>query len=274
MSTPLCPTTSMAVQAFDALAPIFDARFGAWKSVAAQRSAVRAELLTSFTPGASLLELGGGTGEDALFLAERGYRVHLTDGSPAMISRAEEKVRSAGAEQRITLQRLAIEELSRLDNGTTFDGCFSNFAAFNCVENDSVPARALARVLAPGARALFVIFGPCCPGEMLTLLLRGEGSRAFRRLSRRGVAARVGGHSFVVSYPRPAAFARSFAPWFALRRTQGVGIFVPPSSAEPWISEHPRLLALMEQLDRVVSSPLALLGDHVLVTLERTEVPA
>jgi hypothetical protein len=75
-----------------------------------------------------------------------------------------------------------------------------------------------------------------------------------------------------VSYPAPAAFARCFAPWFALRRVKGVGIFVPPSSAEPWISEHPRLLALMERLDVLVSSPLAFLGDHVLVTLERTEV--
>jgi SAM-dependent methyltransferase len=262
----------MAIQAFDALAPLFDTRFGAWKSVAAQRSAVRAELLRSFTPGAFLLELGGGTGEDALFLAERGYRVHLTDGSRAMIRRAQAKVLSAGSEHRITLQCLAIEELSRLENSATFDGCFSNFAAFNCVEDFGAAAYALAHVLAPGALALIVIFGPCCPGEMLALLLRGEGSRAFRRLSRRGVAARAGGHSFTVSYPAPAAFARCFAPWFALRRVKGVGIFVPPSSAEPWISEHPRLLALMERLDVLVSSPLAFLGDHVLVTLERTEV--
>ena len=38
-------------------------------SVAAQRRSVRRELLGAFPPGARLLELGGGTGEDALFLA-------------------------------------------------------------------------------------------------------------------------------------------------------------------------------------------------------------
>lgn len=272
MSIPLLPLSSAAVQAFDAVAPTFDARFGAWKSVAAQRSAVRAELLRSFEPGASLLELGGGTGEDALFLAARGYRVHLTDGSPAMIRLAGEKVVSAGAEECVTLECVAIEELTRLRD-VTFDGCFSNFAAFNCVDDCSVPARGLASVLRPGALALFVIFGPCCPGEMLTLLLRGEGSRAFRRFSKRA-AARLGGHSFTVSYPAPHAFARSFAPWFALRHVRGVGVFVPPSSAEPWISNHPRLLAILQRLDRMLSAPLAVLGDHVIVALERTKVPA
>lgn len=273
MAACVCSTLPAAVQAFDAVAPFFDSRFGGWKSVAAQRMAVRAELLKSFALGASLLELGGGTGEDALFLAERGYRVHLTDGSPAMIQRAQQKLVSAGLEQAVSLQCLAIEDLSKLE-GATFDGCFSNFAAFNCVEDFGVPARALARILAPQALALFVIFGPCCPGEILTLLLRGEGRRAFRRLSRHRVAARVGGHSFTVSYPSPRAFARSFAPWFSLRHIKGIGVFVPPSAAEPWITRHPRLLACMQRLDRLVSSALALLGDHIVVTLERTEVPA
>lgn len=273
MSISLLSTPSAAVQAFDAVAPLFDARFGAWKSVAAQRAAVRSELLRSFPQGSSLLELGGGTGEDALFLAERGYRVHLTDGSAAMIGIAGQKIADAGLAGRVTIECVAIEELSRLRNAA-FDGCFSNFAAFNCVDDCSVPARALARLLAPGALAVFVIFGPCCPGEMLTLLVRGEGSRAFRRFSRRPVPARLGGRSFSVSYPAPRAFARSFAPWFALRRVKGAGLFVPPSSAEPWISEHPGLLALMERLDRLFSARLALLADHVIVTLERTGVPA
>ena len=60
-----------AAIAFDAVAPIFDSRFGAWQSVSAQRRAVRAALLHAFPPGGYILELGGGTGEDAAFLAQR-----------------------------------------------------------------------------------------------------------------------------------------------------------------------------------------------------------
>ena len=45
---------------------------------------------------------------------------------------------------------------------------------------------------------------------------------------------------------------------------------MPPSAAEPWISERPRLLTAMEALDRVLARPLAGLGDHVLYQLRRT----
>ena len=51
-----------AVAAFDAIASDYDRRFGGWASVAAQRRAVRRELLSLFRPEARLLELGGGTG--------------------------------------------------------------------------------------------------------------------------------------------------------------------------------------------------------------------
>jgi hypothetical protein len=63
-----------------------------------------------------------------------------------------------------------------------------------------------------------------------------------------------------------------FAPWFKFESRQGIGIFVPPSAAEPWISGHPRLLAILEKLDRVVTRPLAPLGDHILYRFERTGI--
>ena len=77
-----------AVCAFDAVADAFDARFGAWESVAAQRRAVRRELRGVFPIGSHVLELGGGTGEDALHLARHGRRILLTDGSRKMVARS------------------------------------------------------------------------------------------------------------------------------------------------------------------------------------------
>lgn len=277
---PLRPALPPAVLAFDAMADRFDERFGPWKSVAAQRAAVRRELLASFPAGASLLELGGGTGEDALFLAGHGFRVHLTDGSPAMVARASEKVLLADAGDRVTVERVALEELGSLAGdrekagAPLFGGGYSNFAAFNCVEDHRAPARALARLLAPAAPLLLVVFGPFSPGEVVTLAARGNLGGAFRRLSRHGVPAKVGGHAFTVAYPSPGTLARAFAPWFVLRRTVGIGVFVPPSSAEPWISGHASLLSLLERLDRVAARPLALLGDHVLLAFERNGAPA
>ncbi len=267
-----------AAAAFDTVAPKFDERFGAWLSVAAQRRAVRRELLRAFPAGARVLELGGGTGEDGSYLADHGRSVHLTDASPAMVEIAARKL--AGRAAPATAEVCPAEEMESLAAAreaageAPFDGAFSNFAALNCVTDLRPVARGLARLLRPGAPALLVLFGPFPPGEVVTETILGRPRAGFRRLSRGDVAARLGGREFTVRYHRPREIARAFAPWFRPRRTRGIGVFVPPSAAEPWISRHPRLLSFLEMMDRAVEAPLALLGDHVLFHLERTDVPA
>lgn len=259
-----------AVRAFEAMAPRFDETFGGWESVAAQRRAVRRALLGAFPESSRLLELGGGTGEDALFLASRGRRVHLTDGAPTMVALAREKAREAGLSERVTTERVSLEELpalaARLD--APFDGAYSVFAALNCVESLPPVGRGLAAALRPGGRALLVVFGPFCPAEILILALKGRFRAAVRRLERRPAPARVAGETFTVTYPAPRAFAKAFAPGLRLRGATGIGIFVPPSSAEPTVSRVPGLVAIAELLDRA-AAPLWFLADHVLLDFER-----
>ena len=263
-----------AVAAFNAIASVFDERYSAWASVAAQRRAVRRELLRVFAPGTSLLELGGGTGEDALFLAAQGRHVLVTDGAPAMVECTAMKAVRAGATSWVRTRCVPLEQLDGFTaEGESFDGAFSNFAALNCVQDLGAVARALARALPADAHALLVLFGPFAPGEVLVQLARGDTRAAFRRLSRGDVPARLGGRNFSVRYPTPAAVARAFAPYFELTRTRGIGVFVPPSAAEPAISGQPRLLSWLETLDRVAAAPLAWLGDHVLLDFRRTTVP-
>ncbi len=258
--------------AFDAIAPTFDSRFGPWRSVAAQRRAVRAALLEAFPPGGRILELGGGTGEDASFFAERGFDLFLTDPSPAMVALAKLKLEPLGAKAEIA----AGEELDDFASsfvsagGALFDGAFSNFAPLNCVLDLGPVARGLARMLKPGAPAMLVLFGTFCPGEMVTELLRGRPHLALRRRKLGETPARIAKREFQMVYHRRAALLRAFAPWFVLEKRRGIGITVPPSAAEPWISRQPRTLAAMEALDRVLARRLAMLGDHVLYQFRRT----
>jgi SAM-dependent methyltransferase len=266
-----------AAAAFDTVAPRFDERFGGWRSVAAQRRAVRRHLLRAFPIGARVLELGGGTGEDAAFLADHGRRVLLTDVSPAMVEAASRKL--AGRVAPASAQVRAAEEMEALAaeresaGAAPFDGAFSNFAALNCVADLRPTARGLARMLRPGAPALLVLFGPLPPGEVVVETLRGRPRSAFRRLRRGDVDARLGGRAFTVRYHRPGDVLRAFAPWFRLERMRGIGVFVPPSAAEPWISAYPWLVDALESIDRVAEAPLALLGDHLLHHLVRTDAP-
>ena len=258
--------------AFDAIAPAFDTRFGSWRSVAAQRRAVRAALLQVFPASGHILELGGGTGEDAAFLAERGFDVLLTDPSPAMVALAKAKLGPLAAQAEIAagedLEDFASSYL--FAGGTLFDGAFSNFAPLNCVADLGPVARGLARMLKPGAPAMLVIFGTFCPGEMVTEVLRGRPHLALRRCRSGAAPARLAKREFQIIYHRRAAFLRAFSPWFALEKCLGIGVTVPPSAAEPWISSQPRLLAAMEALDRLLGRPLSMLGDHVLYQFRRT----
>jgi len=100
--------------------------------------------------------------------------------------------------------------------------------------------------------------------------LRGRPANIFRRRKRGDVPARLGGSSFTVRYHRSAEIRRAMAPWFSLKRRRGIGLFVPPSAAEPWISRHPAVLRFLDRLDRLLARPLALLSDHVLYRFERT----
>ncbi|HET8655251.1 MAG TPA: methyltransferase domain-containing protein [Longimicrobiaceae bacterium] len=271
-TAPLSP----AAQAFDAVAGSFERRYGGWLSVAAQRRAVRSALRSAFPPGARVLELGGGTGEDALWLARHGRSVLTTDASPAMVRLARERLRSA---PNARAEVAAAEEIGGVapawaDAEEPFDGAFSNFAALNCVPELEPVARGLAGLLRPGARALLVLFGPLPPGEVVVQIARGTPREGLRRLARGEAPARLGGREFRIRYHRPGEVERAMVPWFRPVRRLGIGVFVPPSAAEPWISRHPALLRALEALDRVASRPLALLGDHVLYDFRRTADPA
>jgi hypothetical protein len=192
-----------------------------------------------------------------------------------MVERTRSKARAAGIDGRVTAERVALEELpswaSARAGAPLFDGAFSNFASLNCVTDHADVARGLARVLPAGAHALLVVFGPASPGEVAVLLARGRFRAAFRRFSRVPAFARLAGESFSVTYPSPRALAAAFAPWFVLEGTMGVGLFVPPSSAEPFVSRVPLAVAAGEALDRIFARPLAFLADHVLLDFTRTD---
>ena len=257
--------------AFDAIATGFDQRFGLWQSVTAQRRVVRSALLQAFPARGRILELGGGTGEDAAFLAERGFNVFLTDPSPTMVAVAKEKLEPFGGQVAVASgEEMEIFAHEHLVGGSPrFEGAFSNFAPLNCVADLRPVARGLFDLLNPGAPLLLVVFGIFCPAEMVTEVLRGRPHLAFRRLNRGEVAARLSRREFRVTYHRRAELIRAFSPWFTLEKRLGVGVTVPPSAAEPWISRHPGVLAMMEALDRVLARPLAVFGDHILYQFRR-----
>lgn len=258
---------------FDLAAPGYDAEFTDSVSGRALRATVWYRLEGLFRPGERVLELGCGTGEDAVWLARRGVDVLATDASPAMLEVARRKAATAGVAERVSfapldLARIAVE---LPPPGVPFDGALSDFGALNCLPERWTVAAALAGWLRPGALLATVVMGPVCPWEILWHLLNGRPRTAFRRLGR-SVTARLGdGPPIRVWYPSPERLRRELEPHFRRVRLAGVGVLVPPPYLEYLARRRPRLVERLEQFDRRHGHrfPAPWLADHHLSVFER-----
>lgn len=258
---------------FDGLAAGYDAGFSHTALGCLLRRAVWRRLEASFRAGDRVLELGCGTGEDALHLARQGVRVVATDASPAMLAIARRKADDAGVAARVATRRLAIEELAAAEwreaggDRPPFDGAWSNFGALNCIGDLAAAGRALAGLLRPGAPLLLCVMGPLVPWEWAWFLSRRQPAKAFRRLAPGGVRWR----GQTVRYPSIRALSRAFAPAFRRRRVSAVGALLPPTYAEDWAARHPRLIARLARWEQRLQRcpPLPWLADHYLLELER-----
>jgi SAM-dependent methyltransferase len=261
-----------AVLAFDHLAEGYDDLFTRSLIGRAQRDVVWNVLRQTFRSGDHVLELNCGTGEDAMFLARNGVLVTAFDASEEMIRIASQRLRSEALDPLVRFRQLPIELIHQIRTDKQFDGAFSNFSGFNCVADLSQPAEDLATLMAPGAPLIICLSTRFCISEMIWFSLRGNFSKAFRRCSGRTVA-KVDEFSVSVYYPTLRQLRRSFSPAFGIRSCMGVGITVPPSYVEPWIRKYPKLLNIMQTIDKVLSGVpgIRVLGDHMLIRFERVQ---
>jgi SAM-dependent methyltransferase len=250
---------------FDTLADGYDrdftgTRIGRWMREAVWR---RCDVL--FAPGAHVLEINCGTGEDAVHLAHRGVRVTATDASAAMVVRARAKVEAAGCASLVDVRQCRIEDVGPALG--QFDGVLSDFGGLNCVDDLPAAAARLASVVPAGGRALCCIMGPCVPWEWAWYLAHGDRRRAMRRLHPGGTTWR----GVTIRYPSIRQARRAFAPGFRVTRVSALGAVLPPPFAERWVQAHARTAAWCERLERATETwwPLPWCADHFVMELER-----
>lgn len=268
--TPALESCHAAGAAFDTMAADYDQSFTFSNVGRAQREAVWNRAAEIFACGDRILELNCGTGEDALFLARRGMLVTACDASEQMIQHAKARKEFEAPDASISFHVLPTEHLNELAEQPLFDGVFSNFSGLNCVADLQLVARELSQLLRPGAKLLLCLSTRFCLWEMFYYAAKGNFSKAARRW--RGASqVSFDDHSFFVYYPTIRDLRKSSAPAFTLRSVRGVGITVPPSYLERWISKHARLLSAMKRFDKTVCDlPLFRhIGDHMLLLLEK-----
>ena len=276
-SPPSRPANASPVaSAFDALAADYDATWTDSFIGGLQRRQVWHEVERIFRPGDRILELGCGTGIDAVRLAGIGAQVHALDVSAEMLRATTRKIEREGLSHRITCELRAVEELSGIGGTGLFDGALSNFGVFNCVERLASTAFELARLLRRGGMLVLCIMGRFCAWETAWHLLHGRPRKAFRRLfaPKGGIESSLrSACPFRVFYPSISMLAGAFHEGFYLRSVRSIGVLVPPSYMEGWAVKRRRLVKRLSVWDQRLSQwpVLRATGDHRLAIFVRRE---
>jgi SAM-dependent methyltransferase len=261
---------------FDGVGGSYDEDFTATLVGRAQRAQVWRYLDRSVLTSQPMrvLDLGCGTGEDAVGFARRGHVVTAMDRSGGMLSVAREKAASAGVGDRVRIVQADLREPGMLSEDVGFDLVFSNFGALNCLSSDDLSrlAEGLARVVEPGGRLVVVIMPRGCLWERVYFSVRGPRSQARRRCDGGPVEARVGHGTVTTWYHRPRDVVAAMAPHFARRGVVPVGLAVPPSYLDPLIARRPRMAGALQRIDRLAARVRwsANWADHALIDLVRS----
>lgn len=266
----------MPTQPFDPIAPDYDSSFthSAVGQLQRQQVYLFLEKILAQIKGNKILELNCGTGEDALWLAQKGYRVLATDISMEMVTHSRQKIKTQGLDQRVKVQQMAIEDIANLPTSDHYDLIFSNFGGFNCLDANTLHhlAEPLADRLCDGGHFVAVVMGRICLWESLYYLAKLAPGKAFRRLTKTALSVNLGnGKSIDTWYYRPDEFYELLASTFLQQQIFPIGFALPPSYLNPAFQRRPKLLQRLLRLEqsshtwRLASN----MSDHFFIHLQK-----
>jgi SAM-dependent methyltransferase len=257
--------------AFDSVAADYDGPRGNNDQIREMRSEMWRSLDAIFSSGSRLIDLGCGTGLDAVRMAKLGHRVTAADWSPLMVQRTYDRAERENVADRVRSMAVGAHELHRLDGVGQYDGAYSNLGPLNCVPDLGDVSRECARLVKPGGAMVFTVIGRICPWEIAHYLRLRRWGRATVRFARHVVPVGMNNHTIWTRYYTPLEFYRAFEPSFTLEHYRGLCVLSPPPYLT-WIRDHhPVWHERLWRLDRRVSRwPLLRgMGDHFLIVMRR-----
>jgi SAM-dependent methyltransferase len=257
--------------AFDSVAADYDGPRGNNASIQDMRAEMWRWLDATFAPGSRLIDLGCGTGLDAIRMAGLGHDITATDWSGQMVERTLERARRATPAATLRALVIGAHELQRLDGEGRFDGAYSNLGPLNCVPDLTAVARQCARLLKPSGALVFSVIGRICPWEVAHYAARRQWARLKVRYARKAVPVGMNRRTIWTRYYTPREFYSNFAPQFELTHYRGLCVFAPPPYLGSLREQHRRTYQRLWRLDRRTAGwPLLRnLGDHFLIVMIR-----
>ncbi len=255
--------------AFDRSAEKYDEEFTNSSIGRMQRNRVWNYLNTKINPQEfpRVLELNCGTGEDAKWLASKGFQVTATDQSRNMTEHAARKVQAA--KLHADFQVCSFEEINNRFVAGSFDLIFSNFGGLNCIDEAALRllGEELSLLLRPGGRFIAVVMSDDCTLERWYFKRKNMEAEANRRKKAGGVTTTIEGATFTTHYYSPEQFAKIMSNVFLVQAQKAVGWTIPPSYTENYFRTKPFLLKALNAFENTFgnSAGLAKKADHFLI---------
>lgn len=272
INNPTSFSEQAAASAFNRQAPVFDELYSSDKVIQYKRKRVRDHVEKWIRPLSNILELNAGTGEDAIYFAQKGHHIHATDISEGMQEILVQKVNKKGLSEYITRELCSFTELENLGQEGPYDYIFSNFAGLNCTDRLEKVLESFNWLLKPGGYATLVVLPKFCLWEFM-LLLKGRYRTAFRRFNgRKGTPAHIEGEFFRCWYYNPSFITRHLPRNFQVTSLEGLCSFVPPSYIENFSEKYPRLFKYLKKTeDRWKDKwPWRSIGDYFIITVRKS----
>lgn len=226
------------------------------------------ELLSVVNPDDTLIEIGCGTGAEAVEVSKHVSCIIATDISERMIEILRRKIQAKNLLGKIIpLQTRAadIRKASDVVGGRKVEAAYSFNGALNCEPDLDHFVEGLSAVLVPGGYFVCSVRNTFCLGEALSHAAVLQFDRMTPR-KKQPVMVSVGGMDIPAFYYPPAAFADFFAAKFTVRKIIGLPAFLPPAYLSDYYVKFKNVASVLEKFEFVLGDhfPFNRLGDQTL----------
>jgi ubiquinone/menaquinone biosynthesis C-methylase UbiE len=260
-----------ASEAFTKQSVVFDQIYSDDAIIQYKRNRVREHILAYAKPHASMLELNCGTGEDAMYFAQKGFHIHATDISTGMLSTIRKKMVDTFFQNKITIEQCSFTELELLQKKICFDYVYSNFGGLNCTSGLEKVLSSMNDLVKPGGVITLVIISKFCLWETL-LIFKGKFKTAFRRFfAAKGRKAKVEGNFFRCWYYSPSFVKKHLQEDFDLLSIEGLCSIVPPSYIENFATKYPKSFRFLARKENQLKDkwPWKYIGDYFIISFRK-----